>query len=25
MVFRTYDKFIREDFQKPKAALKAVQ
>lgn len=25
MVFRTYGKFIREDFQKPKASLKAVQ
>lgn len=25
MVFRTYGKFIREDFQKPKASLKAVK
>ena len=24
MVFRTYGKFIREDFHKPKAVLKAV-
>lgn len=25
MVFRTYDKFIREDYQKPKAVLTAVK
>lgn len=25
MVFRTYGKFIREDYQKPKAVLRSVQ